>query len=188
MSIINEALKKAAQERGNEKQWMPQKFKPTPIKVDFSRKELLEEELIEERKESFFSSKKKYYVLFFVLGVVVLSLAVFRGWENKKYQLKTEDVNEITLKPLAPSFSKVEKTVLSFQNASSDNPSGQVSNDNELPFIELTGIMMENPPRALVNGQFVMVGDKVSGVKILKIYPDHVVFRYRKKNFKKFIF
>ncbi len=187
MSVISEALKKVAQERGKEQEWLPKEFKSTPLKTDFSKKEILEKKWMGEKKQKNFLSKKKYYILFFVLGLIALGTAVFRDLENRKYQISTADSKVFSLKPLTSSLSK-EKTFSSFKERDSSGSSKQVSDGGEFPLIELTGIMMENPPRALVNGQFVMVGDKVNGVKILKIYSDHVVFRFQKKNFKKFIF
>ena len=53
--------------------------------------------------------------------------------------------------------------------------------------VELTGIMMENPPQALVNGRFVTVGDKIQGVVVLEIQLDHVTFEYRGRKFKRWL-
>jgi hypothetical protein len=47
--------------------------------------------------------------------------------------------------------------------------------------------MMENPPQALVNGRFLKVGDKLEGVKVVKITSDFVTFEYQGRKFKKWI-
>ncbi|MBI1870802.1 MAG: general secretion pathway protein GspB [Chlamydiae bacterium] len=58
----------------------------------------------------------------------------------------------------------------------------------KFPKIELTGIMMETPPQALVNGQFVGEGDRVAeGVTVLKIEADHVTLSRNGHPFKKWI-
>jgi type II secretory pathway component PulC len=55
------------------------------------------------------------------------------------------------------------------------------------PRIELTGIMMENPPQALINGRFIKVGEKFRGVKVVKIVSDSVTFEYQGRKFKKLL-
>jgi type II secretory pathway component PulC len=57
----------------------------------------------------------------------------------------------------------------------------------KMPMIELTGIMMENPPQALINGRFLKVGGKFGGVKVVKIVSDSVTFEYQGRKFKKLL-
>lgn len=58
----------------------------------------------------------------------------------------------------------------------------------EFPEIVLSGVMMENPPTALVNGRIVKAGDTIEGVRIVAIHPDRVVFKYRRRKFIKWLF
>lgn len=60
-----------------------------------------------------------------------------------------------------------------------------------LPTLKISGIVWQDRPserKAVINGKIAREGDLVEGVKILEIYPDHILVSHRGKSFKIMMF
>lgn len=204
MSIINEALKKAAQDRGKEEEWLPKEFKPTPVKkIDFLavRQDTEVKEILEKNKQVSSKPKKSFIFLTAALsGSLVLTLGAGAYWFILKKNTKEAGLQSPRIaEKNTPSNAKDFHTLSNLSKNASPNKVSpppvilETRSENALaseniPRLELTGIMMEDRPQALVNGVFVKQGDEVNGVKILEIYSDHVVFQFGDKKFKKSLY
>lgn len=195
MSIINEALKKAAREKNKTvseepaysniasaayKPKLEQKQKPDASKDEVGKSEFPLEPIPTETKKS--------NTLMWILMGVLVSAAIM------SISLIITGINKKTVKPLAtPSIATPEKTKetplpinlpppLSTQTettATSVSEAPKVKIPASPPSLMLSGIVAGGDGSfAIIDGLVVKKGDTVSGAKVLGIYADKVVLEY----------
>jgi hypothetical protein len=170
MSIINEALKKASKEVSGAEQWK------LDLRVKQESAQKRQEPSISPRTSGI-SWKTVFIALFLCLCAVVIA-ATWYDWkqmERQKASVIPEKIVEAVKTP------QILPKVSSKKHA---RPKKKI----KIPDLKLSGIMMEYPPSALVNGQFVGVGDELEGAVVLEIHKDHVVFEFHGQKFKRSIY
>jgi len=210
MSIINEALKKASKSSEKEQDWF--KTVLEPFETESIQKAEKQDKIPslnssgKHLKKSIWSKVRFFLAAFFLLillcglpfGYYFMNLNL----DNAQKAQSIASIQKETIKPdqipfavpffaLHPVKEKQEEkkeTVAGSDSltlpSSLEKPESK-SVTKKMPRIELTGIMMENPPQVLVNGHFLSVGDKLEGVKVIKITPDSVMFEYQGRKFRK---
>jgi len=168
MSIINEALKKASKEVKGAEQWK--------LDVIEKRDTAHKQQMTEPAKTSGVSWKTVFIALSLCLCAVVIG-ATWYDWNQMQREKALVIPAGIVAEPVHTKTAEVlsKKHVL---------PKKKI----KIPDLKLSGIMMEYPPSALVNGQFVGVGDELEGAVVLEIHKDYVMFEFRGQKIKRSIY
>ena len=209
MSIINEALKKASKSSEKEQDWFKtvlEPFETKSIQKAEKQDKISSLNLPKHPKRSTWSKVRVFLAAFFLLillcglpfGYYFMNLNL----GNAQKVQSIASIQKVAIKPDQISFAvpffalhavkekKEEKkeTVAGSHTLSSslEKPKSE-SIPKKMPRVELTGIMMENPPQALINGRFLKVGAKFKGVKIIQIVSNSVTFEYQGRKFKKWL-
>ncbi|MBI1882934.1 MAG: general secretion pathway protein GspB [Chlamydiae bacterium] len=196
MSIIADALKRAEKE-GDDRQ--PLVIPPDSL---VAQKNV---EILKDEKKSF--SGKRFWVWFLILVGFGAGAGVFYYLNTEKSDVKLDvligsrlrspdlhqETSARTMTPTKMDEAPKLSPALSITPEIPAQPVKEIetplqASPDEHPPITLNGIMMGEPPQALVNGRFVNEGDSVDGVKVVKIKSDHVVFKFEGKKFRRTIY
>lgn len=189
MSIIHEALKKAAQESAQAdslsnavtSKGVISGLKKHQDKGLSSVAPRLKRTIL--RRQS-----SKMPLSFYVSLVLTILLLALAGYFVKTYFLPVETESETVenIQSAAPVSVEEPANIQTRTEIKRDKPVRK-KKPIKIPKIEITGVMMENPPKALINGHIIQEGSSVDGVKVQKIHADHIKFSYRGKRFSRLV-
>jgi hypothetical protein len=208
MSIINEALKKASKTSEKNEAWVKTVLESFQTKPQTDKENDKERMALASSHSKMKKSLGRKGSVFVFLGLLFICGSIGGYYFRDKITLAVSQIfnvfqKESQMAVQSPSVSDKILPVLTDQNTQlQEAPSFMISEVKEqnfkknqttskiskkIPSIELTGIMMENPPQALINGRFLTAGEKFKGIQIVRIFPDHVTFLYQGKKFKKWL-
>ena len=191
MSIIHEAIKKAAQDSGKSDSLSEAVLSDRGISGRPKSKERELSSIAPRLKRTLMKreavpSPKSFYValtlsIFLLIGV---------GYFFKTYIL-VDNSESMTDEPaLSTSVMPpvVEVTPVMNHAVQPLKPAGTRRKiPVRIPKIDVTGVMLENPPKALINGHIIEEGSKIDNVRVVNIHSDRIDFSYRGKRFSRIV-
>ena len=175
MSIINEALRKAQEDRKQQQQDERRPgFEPS-LRADAARGK---ERDFSEKSAAPVRAGNKY--LFFVITVIVIAVVVFMKW------FPPFSIRDITI----PEISIYKKAVIGAPQAQraadlpSVSPVPSILKTTAFPSLSLNGIVYdEEKPYAIVNDRILVKGDTIEGATLIKISRDGIKLSFNGEEF-----